>query len=520
MGKRTAGGTHARGRRRRRRLALLAGVLAVAALAVFAAFGYGEGVEDDDPGARAAPAGRALAARTPPVPVGAFVDGRPRGRRVAPTFLGLSFEVSSLPWLAANADSGNLVALLRSLGTGVLRFGGASADTRVAWSDSSAPAPAPAWASGTLTAADFRGLARLTAASGWRVLLTLGLAHFEPTAAAREAAAARAALGGALAGIELGNEPDTYLRHGLRQAPWTFAQYGAQARAYLRAIATDGPPIPLAGPDVSGSSAFLGWGGAEAARLRPALLTGHHYPLGCHELPAPSVARLLSPETRRAEDVSLARYTAVARAGGVAFRLDETGSVSCGGRSGVSDTFASALWATSYIARGMAAGVAGVNFHDDPGNCRGYAPLCTATEARLQARPEWYALLLARALLGDRPVRVRVAQPVAPARHPNLNVTALRARDGRLHVVVVDDDLPGSAPVALHLHVPRGYSVARVLALTAPSPWATTGVRLGGRGVSPDGGWSEPARLPHVARRGKLIALAVAPSSALLLTLR
>jgi hypothetical protein len=99
-------------------------------------------------------------------------------------------------------------------------------------------------------------------------------------------------------------------------------------------------------------------------------------------------------------------------------------------------------------------------------------------------------------------------------------VTALRAADGRLHVVVVDEDPPGSARVLVRLHVAGRYSRARVLALTAPSPAAAVGVQLGGRSVRADGSWSEPSSLPAVSRRGGSIALAVAPSSALLLTLR
>ena len=99
-------------------------------------------------------------------------------------------------------------------------------------------------------------------------------------------------------------------------------------------------------------------------------------------------------------------------------------------------------------------------------------------------------------------------------------MTALRAADGRVHVVVVDEDPPGSAPVPVRLHVARRYSGAHVLALTAPSPAAVAGVQLGGRSVRGDGSWSEPPRLPAVSGRGDTIALAVAPSSALLLTLR
>jgi hypothetical protein len=501
--------------------AVLAAVL-IAALSAFSALGYGESLEGAD-GRIARAAAAPAQSSSPQGAVAVFIDARHRGRRVPPGFLGLSFELSSLRHTAEYAGSGNLVGLLRSLGRGVLRFGGVSADTRVAWSDPATPSPA--WASDLIDAADLRRLARLAKSSGWRVLLTIGLAHFEPAAASREAASARAALGGTLAGIELGNEPDAYMRHGLREAPWTFSQYAPQAQAYVAAIAALAPGIPLAGPDVSGSAVFGGWGGGEAARLRPGLLTGHHYPLGCHDAPAPSIERLLSVETRHAEDISLDRYMRVARAERIEFRLDETNSVSCGGRAGVSDTFASALWAVSYIARSMAAGVAGINFHADLANCRGYAPLCAPTAERLEAgalsvRPEWYALLLAKALIGDRPIRTRVAWPHPPGSRPDLSVTALRAADGRLHVVVVDDDPPGSARVLLHLHVGRRYRGGRILALTAPSPSAGAGVRLGGLSVQADGTWSEPQKLPALSGHRGFIALAVAPSSALLLTLR
>ena len=223
---------------------------------------------------------------------------------------------------------------------------------------------------------------------------------------------------------------------------------------------------------MSGSALFGGWGGGEATLLSPRLLTGHHYPLGCHEVPAPSIERLLSVQTRRAEDTSLQRYMRVARAARIGFRIDETNTVSCGGRAGISDTFASALWAVSYIARAMAAGAAGINFHGDLANCRGYAPLCAPTSERLQTgalsvRPEWYALLLTKALIGERALATRLAWKGPPPSRPNVSVTALRADDGRVHLVVVDDDPPGSPPVLLHLHVGRRYDAATVLALTA-----------------------------------------------------
>ncbi len=464
-----------------------------------------------------APAASARRAKLGSIPVSVSVESTYPGPPVPRNFLGLSFELSNLAQIAGYADRGDLVTLLRSLGTGVLRFGGGSADTRVAWTDEATPRPA--WASSVVGASDLRELDSLAAESGWHILLTVGLAHYEPDAAAREAAAAKAALGEWLEGIELGNEPNAYAEHGLRPEPWTFVQYDAEVAAYRSAIEAAAPGIPLAGPDVSGSAAFESWGLGEAIDQRPALLTGHHYPLSCEEVPAPTIARLLSPQIRRKEEAALRRDTSISQASEIPFRLDETNSVSCGGVAGVSNTFAAALWAVGYIARAMGMGVAGINLHGNPANCDGYAPLCAPTSEELAAgalgaQPEWYALLLARELIGDRPLATVTSSPA----HPNLEVTTFLAGDGRLHFVIVDDDPPAARSVAVHLQVGRGFGDASILSLTAPSPAALSGVTLGGRAVSPNGSWSAPARLPRARNRDGVITLAIRPSSAALLT--
>jgi hypothetical protein len=351
-------------------------------------------------------------------------------------------------------------------------------------------------------------------------VLTIGLAHYEPEAAAREVAAARAALGGWLAGIELGNEPNAFAQHGLRPEPWTVVQYDAEVAVYRSAIEAAAPGIALAGPDVSGSGAFESWGLGEVITQRPAQLTGHHYPLGCEQVPAPTIARLLSPLTRRREIGSLRLYMSIAQASEIPFRMDETNTVSCGGTSGISNTFASALWAAGYLPQAMSLGVAGINLHGNPANCGGYAPLCAATHealaaGALEAQPEWYALLLVKALVGDRPLRA-----IAGSRgRPNVQVAVFAAGDGTLHCVVVDDDPPGARAVVLRLRVGGGFHGASILALTGPSPAALSGVRLGGRAVAPDGSFSEPASLPYAPpdRRG-VITIAIRPSTAALLT--
>src|SRR5262249_20248775 len=117
-------------------------------------------------------------------------------------FLGLSFEASALPRIVSSTRTADLAQLLRSLGNGTLRFGGISVDTRVAWSQHGA---LPRWASAAITERDLAGLATLVGQTGWNVLLTVNLGHYDATSAAEEAAAAHALLGSKLAGIEIGN---------------------------------------------------------------------------------------------------------------------------------------------------------------------------------------------------------------------------------------------------------------------------------------------------------------------------
>ncbi|HTA32637.1 MAG TPA: glycosyl hydrolase family 79 C-terminal domain-containing protein [Solirubrobacteraceae bacterium] len=451
------------------------------------------------------------------IPVSVSVDASEPGPTVPQNFLGLSFEVGSLRQIAGYSSKGDLVTMLRSLGVGLLRFGGVTADEQVAWTD--AVTARPPWALSVLEGASLNQLGKLAAASGWGVMLTLGFGHYDPQAAAGEAAVAQAALGSSLQAIEIGNEPEAYARHGLRSLPWAPEQYNEQVAAYRAAIEALAPGIPLAGPDSSGSGSYQRWGLSEAIYQRPALLTGHHYPLGCAEQPAPTIARLLSGPVRALEEQSLRRYVFIAQETEVPFRLDESGTVSCGGVPGISNTFASALWGVSYLTEAMRIGAAGINLEGNPMNCLGYTPVCApnaeaAASGELEARPEWYALLLARSLLGESPLRTIVG----PANRPNVVASAFRAADGTTKFVLIDDDAPGARSVAMRLHVGAGFGGGTILSLTAPSPSAVSGIELGGRAVAPNGTWSQPVVLPGAANRKGVITVDVAPSSAALVT--
>jgi len=453
------------------------------------------------------------------------VDPYNPGPAVPQRFLGLSFEAAALPQIAQYAGHGDLVRMLRSLGPGVLRFGGITADEDVAWTD--VATPKPAWASSTIDDADMRALGVLARRSDWKVLLTVGLAHDEPVAAAREVAAAHAALGPYLYAVEIGNEPDAYGNHGFRALPWIAQGYEEEVSEYREAIARFTPDVPIAGPDVSGSGAFGEWGEEEALSQRPVLLTGHHYPLGCAQTPPPSIESLLSPAIRGKEAQSLETYMKVADAYRIPLRIDEAGSVSCGGVPGISDTFASALWATAYITQTMDAGAAGINLQGNPTNCSGYTPLCAPDPAAvaagdLRAQPEWYALLLTHSLVGSRllPATISTAGglPIEDRPAPNLVASAFAGAGDSQQVVLVDDEPPGAAPLALTLDTGLpADTTATAMRLTAPAQNATADVLFADRAVADDGSWRAPTRAQTVPTNAGTIALTISPSSATLL---
>jgi hypothetical protein len=445
------------------------------------------------------------------------IDRLDPGPPVPREFLGLSFEAAALGQIAQYAVRGNLVKLLRSLGPGLIRFGGITADQDVAWTD--AATPRPPWASRTIDAAQLRAIGVLARRSGWKVLLTVGMAHYEPTAAAREVAAAHRALGARLAAVELGNEPNAYGNHGFRPLPWIAQGYQEEVSSYREAIEALTPGVPIAGPDVSGSGIFVEWGEEEALSQRPILLTGHHYPLGCAQQPPPTIESLLSVVTRGRESASLGTYMKVSRNQHVPLRIDEANSVSCGGVPGISNTFASALWATGYITQVMASGATGINLQGNPRNCPGYTPLCAPTpgalaKGALHAQPDWYALLLTRSLVGYRPLPTTVAGEG----EPNLHVASFSGPGHSVQVVLVDNEPPGALPLTLALNVGAGLGPGQILRLTGPAPSATGDILLGGHAVAADGSLHAPIHPERLAAHGGTVTVELAPSSAALVT--
>ena len=349
------------------------------------------------------------------------------------------------------------------------------------------------------------------------MLLAVNLGRHDAASAAAEAGAAAAGLGPDLAAIEIGNEPNAFALSGLRGGRWEYRRYRAEVGSYRRAIAAAAPGVPIAGPDTVAPA--YPWLAAFARDERPALLTPHYYPLhNCSPSVPPTARALLSRVQARTDARFFAVLAAIGRAYGVPVRLGETNNVGCRGLEGVSNTFASALWAVRYQLAAARAGLTGVTFHTLP-ECTGYAPLCASTpddyeQGRLRAMPEWYALLLFSRLQGDRFARAALS----PHRR-SLTVDALQRPAGRgLDVVAVN---AGRHRIRLSIR-PRGgrrLRTAALLPLTAPALDASGGVRLAGATVDDRGRWRARRIAHHRVARDGSVRVTVPAASALLVRL-
>jgi hypothetical protein len=523
-----AAGEHTALRRTRRRRALAA---TPAALLATLAGGFAWASADSGPGrAPQELQGRALAvelarlrkvaspgagwpalraARPDPIPqttVGVWTGEV--GPRVPSDFLGLSFEATALTSIHGLTRSGTLTRLLSSLGRGTLHFGGGTVNRYVAWTEPGTPRPG--WANHAVSPTDLQTLAALAHQTGWKVLLDTNFAHYEPVASAQEATSAHRQLGASLLGIAFGNEPDRFARFGLRAPRWGFSGYERQLGAYRHAIAASIPGAQIAAPEASTGEALLPWVW-ESIGLHPAILTDHYYPLtSCGE--KPTITELLSPAVRLKETVMLHALRDIQSTAGRPLLLDETNNVSCKGEPGVSNTFASALWAADFIARAMSAGLRGVDFHNLLNRPLSYSPL-VGEGSSLRANPEWYALLLTHSLQGAHALPTVVSSP------SQVSAQAFELPDGKVEVLLVNFDIKRARPMRVTVKLYGRSGDGTVLRLTAPGVSSTTGVRLGGESVGTSGTWRPRAPLQTVHVRNGTLALPMPAASAALVTI-
>jgi len=305
------------------------------------------------------------------------------GPHMPSDFVGLSYEVQQLvdPSFFSAQNSG-LIRQFRALAqTGVLRLGGNTSEFAY-WKpkpDSPEPEhppvrevtgePKPRYYAVTVEAV--RNLAEFLRATGWNCIYGIGMGTNTPARAAEEATFVTETLGGCLQYFQIGNEADLFSRHLRDPKTWSAKTYVEEWLRLARAIAARVPEAKFGIPDVAGNVSWLTeiadqWLSIQAAP-HVTTLTHHYYFGGPATNPEVNIPNLLKPATMQKVQNTANIARAAAGKMGARVRMTEGNTCYRGGKPGVSDVFAAALWSADYSLLLASNDYSGVNLHGGTG---------------------------------------------------------------------------------------------------------------------------------------------------------
>ncbi|MEY4775762.1 MAG: hypothetical protein RL759_275, partial [Verrucomicrobiota bacterium] len=414
------------------------------------------------------------------IPAQIDVDATKPGLAIPADFLGISYEKNALVEPHFKPSNSVLIQLHRNLGAGTLRLGGNKVELTRWQADAPATLDKATGLAviGRTTLDNFYGFLKATE---WKCLHGINLSGNQPDSSADEAAYALKVGGTSILAIELGNEPNLYTNHDLRKKGYDCPTYLPEVAAAIKVIRARNPGIILAGPATARRPDH--WFEDAVAGLKGQLQIGtsHLYALsGGSTNPKsanfPSIENLLLPATMAKDVTMVDEHLAAAKAAGMRYRLAEFNSVSNGGRTGVSDTFVSALWATDFLFSVAAHGADGVNFHCNlkPGS---YSPISAVKgEIRYTVHPLYYAMLLFHDAGQGRLLPTKVQSTANLVAHATLDDS------GKVRVVLVNKDL--TQEVVATVQVGARFRAGSVQRLTAPQASSKDGVTYANTAVA------------------------------------
>lgn len=307
----------------------------------------------------------------------------PTGPHVPTDFVGLSYEVQQLADPSFfSAENSGLIRQFKALSSnGVLRLGGNTSEFAY-WKpapESREPEhpqvrevmgePKPRYYA--ITAQAVRNLAEFLQATGWSCIYGIGMGTNTPPRAAEEAAYAAHTLGKRLQYFQIGNEADLFDRHLRDPKTWSAKTYLEEWVTLARAITARVSAAKFGMPDVASNVLWL----TEIADQWPSIqspphvttLTHHYYFGGPATNPDVNIPNLLKPATMQKVQNTANLARAAAEKMGARVRMTEGNTCYRGGKPGVSDVFAAALWAADYSLLLASNNYSGVNLHGGTG---------------------------------------------------------------------------------------------------------------------------------------------------------
>jgi hypothetical protein len=273
------------------------------------------------------------------------------------------------------------------------------------------------------------------------------------------------------------------------------------------------PRVPLMAPAVANPVRDIDWISKLLANPHPGLgvVSGHRYPYSAcvpRRSPRyPTIRRLVSERATAGMARQLIPAINLAHRAGLPFRLTEVNSVTCGGVRGVSNTFATALWAPDALFELLRAGVNGVNVH-----VRALAVNAAFALDRngLTPRPLLYGLILFVRTLGPGARLTSLQLRTRGSVH--VKAWAAQVADHQLHVLLINK---AKRPATVELQLPaRGPATAQ--RLLAPSLRARAGVTLNGQQLGANGRWHGRPTTQTIAPTAGRYTITLRPTSAAL----
>jgi hypothetical protein len=298
-------------------------------------------------------------------------------------FVGLSYEVQQLadPSFFSAQNTGLIREFKALSSTGVLRLGGNTSEFAYWKPKPGSPEPEhrqvrevvgePKAQYYAVTPEAVRNLAEFLQATGWNCIYGIGMGTNTPVRAAEESVFAAETLGDRLQYFQIGNEVDLFDRHLRDPKTWSAKTYLEEWLALARAIAARVPTAKFGMPDVASKVSWLNeiadqWPSIQAAP-RVTTLTHHYYFGGPATNPEVNIPNLLNPATMQKVQNTANIASAAASKMGARVRMTEGNTCYRGGKPGLSDAFAAALWSADYSLLLASNDYSGVNLHGGTG---------------------------------------------------------------------------------------------------------------------------------------------------------